>query len=444
MMPPAPTSRSAAPWLLAGASLLLGTLWAVVGRPFDAPDEPSHLNAVIQVIATGRPPLATFRFDRDPMGEIASPPFDPALDRVARSYGVADDLKRTSYESMQTPLYYVAAAAAGRGWANDPAGLLTVARLVSAVFGAGTVLGCWSAVRRLAPDEPAWAWAAAGTVALIPQFQFNAATAANDAAVNCGFAWAFASWFRSLRDPADDPWMIRSGGIVGLAILAKLSGLALVPGLALLVLFRAGQVAETAGRGRRLARMAFGAFGAVGLLAGWWFARNALVLGDPTGAGDPARYFRARFVPFQIRSIDDATGFLALTWQSFWGRFGWMNRPLPAWSYTVTLVAAAGLAAITLARWARRPRPPLPILEAVALMAITTAGVLAVFVQINLTHGFQAQGRYLFPVAVPIALVLTGGVAASGPHSRARRALLGLFWAWLAVLQILGLSGLGG
>src|SRR5205807_9385122 len=132
----------------------------------------------------------------------------------------------------------------------------------------------------LAPRAPVWAVAAAGMVLLLPQFSFNSATAANDSTFNCASAAAFYVWFRCLRDPAYDPWLLRASGILGLALLAKLTALALAPGLGLVLLFRllAARAGLGGGRawGRYSMRLVGGAATVLLAVSGWLFVRNFL------------------------------------------------------------------------------------------------------------------------------------------------------------------------
>lgn len=419
-----------------GLGLVLGLAWAVRTQPFNAPDEPSHVNAVIQVIHTGKPPIAIFSFDDDPKGKLVSPEFDRRLARACQAAGQRDPLRLSAYESFQPPLYYLIVAAIAGPIADDPGEILMIGRLVSVLFGALTVLGIWLAVRRFAPDDPFLAIATVVTIALIPQFSFNSATAGNDSTINALFALSFASWFRSLRDPSDDRWMIRSGILAGLAILAKLSASALLPGLAMLALVRSTRPGDR-WIGAKL-RMAAGSLASIAIVSGWWFVRNAWLLGDPLASREAARYYRSRFVPFSIDSWEGLGVLLETTWQSFWGRFGWMDRPLPGPCYSWTFAIVAVLIALSIAR-----RPWRSSIERTAwlLMSVVFVFVVMIFLQINLTIGFQAQGRYLFPAALPIGLAMASGLARPGRFSRARTIGLAFFWAWLVVMQLIGLSG---
>jgi hypothetical protein len=64
--------------------------------------------------------------------------------------------------------------------------------------------------------------------------------------VNCLGSTAFYVWFRGLRQPAYDPWMLHADGIVGPALPAKLTAVALIEGVVLEVLFRAFQAGMSA------------------------------------------------------------------------------------------------------------------------------------------------------------------------------------------------------
>lgn len=429
----------AAPWSLAGLSIALGMLWALVVPPFGAPDEPAHLQAVAQVRDRGELPRMEVRFDSDPDGVIVWPPADRAIVAAARRAGQTDPLRLAPYESFQPPLYYVLGALATVPWRDDPLASLYVLRAISVLFGAGTVVACWWAARWLAPGEPLWAWAAAGLLALVPQAGFNAATAGNDSLVNFLCAVGLASLFRSLRDRRDDRFLVRAGAIAGAALLTKQNGLALVPAIALTALFRA----RDAGEGRRLAalaRLAFGSSVSFFVVGGWTFLRNIWVYGEPTGVAAIARHFRSRFITIDVGSASAWEAVLVTAWQSFWGRFGWMDKRLPDWAYTGTFVIVAALVMMTcvrlMIRWRTVSRVAWRCSSLMAVVWLATAGL---FLWVNfVSHGFQAQGRYFLPAAVPIVLAITGGLAWSGPSRAWRHAGLGALGAWPLLMQVMG------
>ncbi len=429
------------PLLLGGLSFALGAVWALVVPPFGAPDEPAHAQAVAQVRDRLELPTLRIRFDEDPTGVIVWPPPDRAMVEAARRFGQTDPLRLAPYESFQPPLYYMLGALVSLPVRSDPVATLYVLRLLSVVFGAATVVACYFAARFLAPSEPVWAIAAAGALALVPQASFNAATAGNDSLVNFLCALGLASLLKSLRDPNDDPWLVRAGAIAGAALLAKQNGLALVPAIGLTALFRCLD-APKADRFRLFARMTIGATSAFMLVGGWTFGRNLFFYGEPTGVADAAKYFRARFIPISIASGSAWGAVIATAWQSFWGRFGWMDKRLPEWAYQGTLVIVVVMLGMTVARGAALVgRISKPAWRSMVLMVTVCLATAALFVWVNfVSHGFQAQGRYFLPVAVPIMMGLTGGPAWSGKGKRARWTFLYAAGAWLVLLQAMGLS----
>lgn len=450
--------------IVALASLLLGAIWAVAIAPLHAPDEPAHLQAIMEVRKAGRLPEIHYEFVTNAGGAVVGNPGDQASRDYALSLGIGVGRPRLliPYESMQPPLYYMAAGLVAQAAPPDPAVVLYLGRLVAVLFGAGAVYFCWAAVRVLAPQAPMWAVAAAGTMALLPQYCFNSATAANDSAVNFAAAASFYVWFKGLRDPRYDPLMLRAGAFLGLAVLAKLTAVALVPGLALIIIFRAFQVDSTSAsvwreRGLRLLRLGSGAAVATLIVCGWWLLRNILVYGEPTGSRDALRSYAEwnyKLVPDTNLDI-----FLRLTWESFWGLFGGMSIRLPALLYDLSGYLAVGslalsLIALVLPIYRKRPITPtaslsgtfrLPAIpayawQAAAAMLAVALTLVAGYLRFNLTVGFQPQARYFFILLVPISILLTGGIYALVRNRVLRIIALGVPLLWLAFLNVAGLA----
>jgi 4-amino-4-deoxy-L-arabinose transferase-like glycosyltransferase len=390
-------------------------------------------------------PEVHFSFDTVPEGAVVNTAIDRATWDYAVECGIDDPLNRLPYESSHVPLYYMIVGLIASPFPHDPRTLLYLARMVSVLLGAATVFFCWRATRWLAPEKPTCALAAASAVLLMPQFNFNAATAGNDSAVNCASAAALAVWFQGLRQPGYDTWLLRAGTATGLAILAKLSGLALVPGLALVVVFRAWQVSESRDRWRRALRMGLGAAGMIVLIAGWWFLRNVIVYGDPTGLHDVNRFYRAHFSPFRPDRLSHWGLLLMISWGSFWGCFGWMDRPLPVGLYLGTVLVTSYLLTLTLItavkRAIRGPRLSATARQALLVMVSVMATLIGLYLLYNLRVAFQAQGRYLFPAILPISLLLTWGLTTLTPQRDGNRVSLGiaLLWVWLGLLNVAGL-----
>jgi 4-amino-4-deoxy-L-arabinose transferase-like glycosyltransferase len=371
---------------------------------------------------------------------------------------MAVSIRLVPYQNSQPPLYFMVAGPVAMLLPSDPQIILYVSRLISVLFGAGTVFFCWAAARQLAPRSPMWAVAAAGVIALLPQFSFNNARVSNDSMVHCLGSAAFYIWFRGLRQPGYDPWMLRAAGIVGLALLAKLTAVALIPGVALVVLFRAFQVGagETKWRERLLrgGRLAVGTAGAALAVCGWWLVRNLIVYGDLTGTAAVNRYYRANLPRIDLAMPDQRSQFIDATWKSFWGMFGWQDILMPdgfysqAGFFTIAFFGLTGLAVLWIIAWrfARRRRNsdqviiPTYAWQAVSVLAVVGIALVVGFVQYSLQVAEAPQGRYLYLILLPVALLFTGGLYALAPHRILKVLALSIPILWLGAMNIVGLG----
>jgi 4-amino-4-deoxy-L-arabinose transferase-like glycosyltransferase len=439
-------------FVAAAFSLLLGIAWAAGIKPLDAPDEVAHLQAVMEVRNHHRLPEIHYDIG-NPAGEVVGTPGDESARAYAQSLGAVDPYMNIPYESMQPPLFYISAGLVAQlVQPPDPKVILYVSRLVAVFFGAGAVYFCWAATRQLAPKAPMWAVAVAAVVALLPQYNFNSATAANDSSLNFASAAAFYVWFRGLRRPGYDWWMLKGGALLGLAILGKLTAVALIPGLALVVLFRAFQVragpSKWAGRLRRGLELSAGALAGALAVCGWWLVRNQIVYGEISGSSEAIQFYTGKFVHLDFNDPHSTEVFLRNFWESLWGRFGWMSISLDHALYeqagmvTIVLFGLSGFALLGLAaRWALlRKGVPTHAWQAALVMLVVVATLAAGFVQFNQTVALQAQGRYFFPVILPMVLLFTGGLYALAPGRFLKTVALGAPLLWLAFLNAIGLS----
>ncbi|MGH8101875.1 MAG: ArnT family glycosyltransferase, partial [Chthoniobacterales bacterium] len=276
--------------ILAAINLGFGLAWMVVIHPLDAPDAPAHLQAVMQVREEHMLPEVHFA-SGNPVGEVRDSPTDPKtrayIAKIVARLPVNDAWIALPYKSVQPPLYYLASGIAAQIFPPKPRTVLYIARMVAIFFGAASVYFCWLSARELVPQSRGWATASAGAVAFLPEFCFTNAHVANDSAVNLAATIAFYVWIRGLRHPEFDRRLAGAGGMLGLALLSKLTAVVLIPGLALVILFRMFQVwPSRLGLGNWLKRsvgMIAGAAIGTLLVSGWWFVRNVFVYGEPSG-----------------------------------------------------------------------------------------------------------------------------------------------------------------
>ena len=160
------------------------------------------------------------------------------------------------------------------------------------------------------------------------------------------------------------------------------------------------------------------------VVAGWWYWRNLTLYGDVFGVGAFQAY-RPEESSAAISNWGTLRVFLIKMHRSFWGLFGWMNVPLPAWCYRATaalyILAALGGGVALLrrrasTRWA-------------TWLFLALAPVLYLLWVVTYGYRFGGsgwQGRYLFPVAPAITLLLAAGLANLLPD-RGRVVALSLF-----------------
>ncbi len=295
---------------------------------------------------------------------------------------------------------------------------LHIARFFSIFLGAITLWAGYQAVAPILGDRQALAGTA--VFAFIPQFVFISAAASNDNAVNA--LAALVLWrLVLLVAPAGTAGAAVSEGnvcamrrdflviglLLGLALLAKLSALGLVALAGLAVLAYAWRV--------RSVRPVLEAFLWIGLpvaaIAGWWYLRNWNLYGDPLAWNVWQANILLRVDTATWRTI--AAELTSLE-RSFWGLFGWLNVAYPEFIYlllrAVLLLVVVGWL-LALARW---------LIHSRRVDARWLGGSLLLLWLLILTVSWlrfmriapAAQGRYFFPAAPALMLLIAIGLNA--------------------------------
>ena len=411
--------------LILCVQLLLGVAYALGTPAWQAPDEPAHVQYVVQV-ADPEAPWPTIEPADYPAAIVA---------RVMARQSVSEaELRSLRYEDHQPPLYYLLAGILLRVSGVSPAGEslrgpLLQLRLLGVLLSLLTTCLCWRWVRLGWPDRPRQALAAAGFAAFLPMHASVSASANNDAlALPLVAAVLVASLGRATQGPRarHGPWL--GGGLLGAALLTKLTAyVAVVP------LLLAEWQASRGSWPRRALRSAAPLAVGVAIAAPWWI-RNAQLYGpdDPWALGAHARAVRGQLT---TEAFVAAHGMPALlrrallfTFDGFWGVFGWMSVFLPTWVYAA-LAAACALSLLGLALRLRRGGPtgaPERARERAALiLGGATLAASALGLSLYNLRFVQHQGRYLLPALVPVAAVLV-----LGARETCARATLGLRAPW--------------
>lgn len=475
-----PPRHALAAVLAAFTALALGFNLAVpLG---EAPDEPSHLQLVLFLrkhhrlpslpppgvadapdLAAGpqakHPPLhylvgalLAAPFDVAGLGFVALPTFVHDLDRPAMPNRFAH---RPDAGPLATPGDRAARAA----------------RLASLVGGWLLVVGTWRLARRLWPADAGAAATAAAVVAFTPGVAWLCGVFNNDATAAGTSAMALSAAAAVAAGGGDPPARRRRsaalGAWVGVALLAKLTTVFLVPTAALALALGARRAvpppSDRRAPTRRFAADAAVAAASTAAVAGWWFAANAVRYGwrDPLGW----QRWSAR-IPELERSVplsSELGRYLTVQFESYWGRFGWMTIRLPDAVY-VALAAAVAVAAVgwvALAAGAARRAGatgrggPAVAADATtadaearadrggrdgidgAVLAVVVAGAALAYASI-LRLGLRfdlvvAQGRYVYVAAAAVAVLLVAGWRAVVPRRGRRGAAVGGIGALLAL-----------
>jgi hypothetical protein len=404
--------------LVVFAALVLLHGWTT--PPFEAPDEVWHY-AYARWVAEGHglPSMADNASGANQ--QVAQPPLYYGVAALLSTPFEDDDLQALFWHNPN--FGYQASGTVTdnknmlihptRPWTGSRAALaLRVTRLASLIFGALTVVAAWGLGREAFGDERG-ALLTAALVAFHPQFVFISSVVSNDSAVaalGTAALWSAARVVRrglTLRNAAV------TGALVGLALIAKTSALPLLPLL--------GLVLAWAGRRRRETLPgALGVYVAVALLlGGWWYARNALLYGDPLGLTSHVStlWGREEMVP-----LFELLPEVPLLIRSFWGAYGWGHVFWPEVVYLALSVLALPLLARGVYRLGHRiassdlrlPRslPPQAVILTLALVWLGTilAALLHWMRQVQAPHG-----RLLFPAIGAWALLLAAGARRTRP-----------------------------
>lgn len=307
---------------------------------------------------------------------------------------------------------------------------LHLVRLLSVALGALAVVFIYLAARVALPASPPVPVAVAALAATVPQVVFVHAGVTNDALATLIGSGLFWSLLRVLRA---EP-LIRRAAVIGLwfglGLLTKHAFLALAPAVALALLWAPGPLQT------RLRAIAIAA-GLALLIAGWWYARNTLLYGDPLAMALQREMNPSGLYPRSLTDPYFVTDFPLVTFFSFFAVFGWLSLYvwLPVYIFygLVVAYALAGLAFLWLRPLPACPLDP-PAWRAIALSIVSVGSLYAGLLHYNLTF-IQPQGRLLFPALGAAALLVVLGwqcLLAPWPDGR-RRVLLALPLANVAI-----------
>ncbi|MBI3734861.1 MAG: DUF2142 domain-containing protein [Chloroflexi bacterium] len=398
-------------------SLVLTAAYSLMTPAWESPDEVGHFYYVFQLLTTRSLPVQQLGV----LGEAHQPPlyyFIAALAAFPSDFG--NTTGAYTYNS-----HFILA---GQGGSDVNAGLhssvetfpfqgqalaLHLARGISVFMGVATVALTFALTHEIFPDFPLITLLAGALVAFNPQYLFISGSVNNDNLLTLAATAVWWQILRILKRPNQwQPWLIL-GVLIAIAILAKTFGL--------VVLAVTGMVLAAFMVQRRSPKLLFQGAMAISLpvllVTQWWFIRNQILYGDPLGWGIYEKVYdvNLRHSPLQWNDLIDM---FSTQFRSFWGVFGWMNITPPDWFYAVyQILGLAGLVGIIFFT-ARRSQHLSGIQkQMLACLALFIVVQEAYLIVLNTRCNVSCyQGRYLFPIIGPLAVMISWGLTSLFPR----------------------------
>ncbi len=423
-------------WLsvIVAVFLILGLIYNATIPLFEPPDEIWHF-AFADHLAQGKglPVLSVTKsaFER----EGGQPPLYYALVAL-----IVQPIDRSDFPSWvrfnashpavtrgatsDTPNVFIHTAREDWPWTGSVLAV-HVARLVSLVLGALTVIGVYR-VGRITTGRDDLAALSAALIAFTPQFVFICASVNNDSLAAATSVWvgAAALQISNIKYQLSRRHAIALGLLLGAGLLSKLGGLVLVPLVVLALLIRGiRQRSHLKSEIWPLIWMTFIILGVASLVSGWWFVRNIMLYGDPLGWSVWLADIGMRTpTPALWQLVPELPALFRTYWAELPGYS--LSNPL-AW----LLAAITGLALIGLIKYlfsASQPLihdsqsasfllpPPSFVLCPSSLVLLLWFGIVLAGVLRYMQTTPAAQGRLLFPALAPIGVALAYGLSAWG------------------------------
>ncbi|MBK8137601.1 MAG: DUF2142 domain-containing protein [Chloroflexi bacterium] len=272
-------------------------------------------------------------------------------------------------------------------------------RLTSPLFGVATVLMGFAVFRLLWPQCVEMQLVGVSIVALWPSLIYMSSVLNNDSLAISLSSAALYLVLRQQRDGATLRSSLLLGLVLGAALLSKAHATLLVVPVGLAVL-----------TDRRIWKYAIITLFVTLLVAGWWYLRNLVLVGDPIGIAANRQTW-----PFDRLETDEfwlTAGLkrLNIAYDRLWARFGHGAVAVAGWMYRLfDFAILLSFFAFITSLFRRHETTRLQRLQALVILA-WFAGYATALVYFSGTAVNGNQGRYLLPAIVPIAVFLTLGV----------------------------------
>jgi len=377
------------------AYFILASWYSVTIPLGEAPDEAPHYSLIRYVARERGYPTG------EEEHEAFQPPLYYALGALVTFWIDTDDfvIKANSDFSFTDPeapqnllLHTSAESFPYRGWALA----WHLVRLLSVIMGAVTVGATYALAKEIFPRDPSIALGSAALNAFIPAYLFTSSVANNDNLAAMLSSLILILMVRLIKGKESLRSSLLLGPLLGLGVLTKMSLLAFIPTVLVVIVLLARRLGSREG-----AKISGAVFTPFLLISGPWFLRNQTLYGDPLGWAQVIRLNAPWLGPFSAAEWLD---FFSDLYRSFW--LSWIGIELDILVHVVlalgVLISLGGLGVLVLRR--KEQEPPAPRL--LSLLALQTVLVFASLLRWATVVDGADQARLLYPALSPMVLFL--------------------------------------
>lgn len=322
---------------------------------------------------------------------------------------------------------------------KDEALAAHLARFITTLWGAAAVVVTYFLALEILPNKKKIALLASMLVGFNPQFLYLSGSIIND--VPAGFMGGLLTLqsIRLLREGLSSRRLLWIAITYGFAVLVKINLVAMlgVVGLAIIIAIK-NDKKITGKDATNTFLKSFGiVFGGGLIIAGWFFIRNTVLYGEPSGMATLASIWGGHSPLDYLSSIGQE---LIYAWTSLWGRFGYGQIVMPRSYYWLTFIicfSGSGLFILSLkgnSPFSRYQK------QAFIILGVTIVGNFLILFAYLLLIFAGAMGRFFFPALPAFSVLIALGYLGKAGE-KASNVMVSLFAVILTILTFTALFG---
>jgi len=342
---------------------------------------------------------------------------------------------------------------------------LYAVRLVSVLLAALVVVTTFLTAETLFPDDKLLAIGIPSFVVFLPAHTFMTSTVNNDHLAEFFVSLLVFVLVKSFKNGLSLSKAVAIMFLFVLGLLAKRTAVIAIPLIIIAVPLYAWADFSRVIPSRKRLSLSIGVLSLVAVLAvSFWNAWRPLLherileFADWAPIGYPASilFYRGNFTTlFASLTISRLVEYGQMMFETFWARFGWLTIRLDDGLYQllalISVAAVNGLVLLTI-RVAKKSAPLtlwqqkclllffLSVFSSIVIVGIYRIALSAYYITIQLSEPALPQGRYLFPLIIPIATLFMVGLRALVPSRYYKTSMLVCIGGFI-ILDLVSLVG---